>query len=193
MLVRTEPTPNPEVVKFIPGTPVLGDGALDLRDAEAAQVSPLASRLFTVPGVAAVFLGGDFVSVTRQDGVDWAELKTDVIAALSDHAASGEPVLAQSAGAAAAGDEHSEASYEGEDAEIVDQIKDLLDTRIRPAVASDGGDILFDAWEPDTGTVRLHMRGACAGCPASTMTLKSGVENMLRHYVPEVQTVEAVL
>ncbi len=189
MFIETETTPNPDVLKFLPGRAVLDSGAMEFRDAESANLSPLAMRLFALADVKHVFLGPDFVSVTRASGADWADLRTGVIGVLMDHYASGEPALA----AGGAAQEHGTGVYDGEDAEIVDQIKDLLDTRIRPAVAQDGGDILFDRWDSGDGTVYLNMRGACAGCPASTMTLKQGVENMLRHYVPEVQRVEQTL
>jgi Fe-S cluster biogenesis protein NfuA len=185
MFIQTESTPNPATLKFLPGRAVLEAGVADFEGPDAAQRSPLAQRLFAVPGVSRVFLGSDFISVTQQ-GTDWAELKTTVLGAIMEHFTSGAPVMA--AGEADASDGHG--AYEGEDGEIVEQIKDLLDTRIRPAVAQDGGDILFHSFE--AGTVYLHMRGACAGCPSSTFTLKQGIENMLRHYIPEVEAVEPV-
>lgn len=188
MFIETEATPNPQTLKFRPGREVVPGRAVDFADADGADRSPLAQRIFAVPGVERVFLGGDFITVTKATG-EWRELKPQVLGAIMDHFMSGDPVLADAAAPAGGTDDH--AGYEGEDAEVVDQIKDLLDTRIRPAVAQDGGDITFHAFKD--GVVFLHMRGACAGCPSSTMTLKQGIENMLRHYVPEVDAVEQVL
>ena len=188
MFIQTEPTPNPEVLKFLPGREVLADGAREFRDEDEAAVSPLARALFDLGDVTRVFFGADFLTVTKGEGVDWSHLKAPVLAAIMDHFTSGAPILT---GAAAEG--HDETVYEGETAQIVEEIKDLLDTRIRPAVAQDGGDIVFSRFEPDTGVVYLHMRGACSGCPSSSATLKAGVENMLKHYVPEVTRVEQTL
>lgn len=185
MFIQTESTPNPATLKFLPGRPVMEAGVAEFETAGEAAASPLAQRLFAVSGVARVFLGPDFISVTQQ-GTDWAELKTSVLGAILEHFTSGDPVIAASAGPDGGG----HGAYEGEDAEVVEQIKDLLDTRIRPAVAQDGGDIVFHSY--DAGTVYLHMRGACAGCPSATFTLKQGIENMLRHYIPEVEAVEPV-
>lgn len=190
MFIQTETTPNPEVLKFLPGRDVLGEGAREFRSAEEAQASPLAEAVFALDGVRRVFLGADFLTVTRDpDGPTWPQMKPPVLAAIMEHFTSGAPVL-QEAGEA---DGHDEGAYEGDAAQIVAEIKDLLDTRIRPAVAQDGGDIIFNRFEPDTGVVWLHMRGACSGCPSSSATLKAGVENMLKHYVPEVTRVEQTL
>jgi len=190
MFIQTEATPNPEVLKFIPGRDVMGEGTRDFRDPEAAQVSPLAVELFAIEGVNRVFFGPDFVTVGRVQGEDWAFLKAPILAAIMDHFTSGQPLFA---GADDAAGGHDDATYEGETAQIVAEIKDLLDTRIRPAVAQDGGDILFSRFDADSGVVWLSMRGACSGCPSSTATLKAGVENMLKHYVPEVTRVEQSL
>jgi Fe-S cluster biogenesis protein NfuA len=187
MFIQTETTPNPDVMKFLPGREVLGEGSRELASAQEAAVSPLAMALFELGEVERVFLGPDFLTVTRSPDVEWAHLKAPILAAIMDHYTSGKPVL--NAGEA----EADEIVYEGETAQIVAEIKDLLDTRVRPAVAQDGGDIVFSRFEVDTGTVYLHMRGACSGCPSSAATLKAGVENMLRHYVPEVMRVEQTL
>ena len=186
MFIQTEATPNPEVLKFLPGRDVMGEGARDFRDAGEAQASPLADEIFAVDGVKRVYFGPDFLTVEKAPGTDWAVLKAPILAAIMDHFTSGAALFAGDAGAGG----HSEVEYEGETAQIVAEIKDLLDTRIRPAVAQDGGDILFDHFDVDTGVVWLNMRGACSGCPSSTATLKAGVENMLKHYVPEVTGVE---
>jgi NFU1 iron-sulfur cluster scaffold homolog, mitochondrial len=190
MFIQTEATPNPEVLKFLPGRAVMGEGTRDFREASEAQASALASDLFDIEGVERVFFGPDFVTVGKHPSFDWPHLKAPVLAAIMDHFTSGRPLFA------AEGDQsggHDEAIYEGDTAQIVAEIKDLLDTRIRPAVAQDGGDILFSRFEPDTGVVWLNMRGACSGCPSSSATLKAGVENMLKHYVPEVTRVEQAL
>lgn len=188
MFIQTEPTPNPEVLKFIPGPEVMGDGARDFVDVEEAQASPLAEALFQIEGVTRVFFGADFITVTKAGPqVDWVEVKAPVLASIMDHFTSGAPLIREGGAAAPGGSEH---VYEGETAQIVAEIKELLDTRIRPAVAQDGGDIAFDRFEPETGVLWLHMKGACAGCPSSSATLKSGVENLMRHYVPEVTAVE---
>jgi Fe-S cluster biogenesis protein NfuA len=190
MFIQTEATPNPEVLKFLPGREVMGEGARDIRDADEAKVSPLADEIFAVEGVKRVYFGPDFLTVEKAGEADWAVLKAPILAAIMDHFTSGAALFAGE-GEGAAG--HSDTEYEGETAQIVAEIKDLLDTRIRPAVAQDGGDILFDRFDADTGVVWLNMRGACSGCPSSTATLKSGVENMLKHYVPEVTGVEQTL
>lgn len=190
MFIQTEATPNPEVLKFLPGREVMSEGARDIRDADEAQASPLAAEIFAVDGVKRVYYGPDFLTVEKAAGADWAVLKAPILAAIMDHLTSGAALFVGEGGAASG---HSEVEYEGETAQIVAEIKDLLDTRIRPAVAQDGGDILFDRFEPDTGVVWLNMRGACSGCPSSTATLKAGVENMLKHYVPEVTRVEQTL
>jgi len=186
MFIQTEATPNPEVLKFLPGRDVHPEGSRDFRDAEDAEVSPLAAELFAIDGVERVFFGGDFITVGKAPGQDWALMKAPILAAIMDHYTAGRPLFTD--GEAATG--HDETAYEGDVAQIVAEIKDLLDTRIRPAVAQDGGDILFSRFEPDSGVVYLNMKGACSGCPSSTATLKAGVENLLKHYVPEVTRVE---
>jgi NFU1 iron-sulfur cluster scaffold homolog, mitochondrial len=190
MFIQTEATPNPDTVKFLPGLPVAGfHGPFDYPDAASAKASLLARALFQVDGVERVFLGADFVSISKAAAKDWKHVKPMVLAAIMDHFMAGLPVVDES-GLAASDDEP---VYEGETAEIVAEIKELIETRVRPAVAQDGGDITFRSFDAETGVVHLNMRGACAGCPSSTMTLKSGIENMLRTYVPEVTAVEAVL
>ena len=189
MFIQTEATPNPETVKFLPGRTVLEAGMLDCPDAtSAAAQSPLAAAIFEVEGVARVFLGSDFISVTKVADMDWAHVKPFVLGAIMEHFVSGRPALV---GAAPASDsDQADIAYEGEAAEIVEQIKDLIETRVRPAVAQDGGDIVFRGFEQ--GVVLLHMQGACSGCPSSTATLRMGIENMLKHYIPEVTAVRAV-
>ncbi|NEX91496.1 NifU family protein [Caulobacter sp. 17J65-9] len=190
MFIQTEPTPNPNTLKFLPGRALAEDGAHDFASIEEAQASPLAEALFQVEGVERVYFGPDFVSVSKTDGgLSWSQMKAPILAAVMDHFTSGQPLFRDGA----AGVSHAADAYEGEAAQIVAEIKDLLDTRIRPAVAQDGGDILFDRYEPDTGVVYLRMRGACSGCPSSSATLRAGVENTLRHYVPEVTRVEQTL
>ena len=185
MFIQTEQTPNPATLKFLPGRPVMAMGTANFTSEEAARVSPLAERLFALPEVAGVFLGADFITVTKADDGDWYQLKPAILAAIMEHFTAGRPVLlADVAGAAV-----TETSEEDED-EVVAQIKELLETRVRPAVAQDGGDIIFHDFED--GVVYLHMQGSCSGCPSSTATLKAGIENMLRHYVPEVVEVRAV-
>ncbi len=191
MFIQTEATPNPEVLKFIPGREVLGEGTRDFRSADEAAVSALAAELFEIDGVTRVFFGPDFVTVGKDVHHEWPHLKAPVLAAIMDHFTSGRPLFEADTIEATGHDD--EIVYEGETAQVVAEIKDLLDTRIRPAVAQDGGDILFNRFEPDTGVVWLHMRGACSGCPSSSATLKAGVENMLKHYVPEVTRVEQTL
>ena len=183
MFIQTEPTPNPNVLKFLPGREVSAQPR-EYRTVDEAVASPLAEGLFALEGVAGIFYGSDYVSVTRQaDGPDWSQMKAPILAAIMDQFVSGRP-LVQDEGAAA---------DTAEDTEIVSEIKQLLDSRIRPAVAQDGGDILFDAFDEETGVLTLRMRGACAGCPSSSATLKAGVEQMMKHYVPEVTRVEQVL
>ena len=192
MFIQTEPTPNPETVKFLPGQPVAGDkGVFDFPTPESARQSLLARALFQVSGVARVFLGAEFVSVTKDTETDWKHVKPMVLATIMDHYMAGLPVLDE--GVASPASTEDDTVYEGETAEIVEEIKELIDTRVRPAVAQDGGDIVFHRFEPETGIVHLSMRGACAGCPSSSLTLKAGIENMLKTYVPEVTAVEAVL
>ncbi len=188
MFIQTESTPNPATLKFLPGRPVMGEATVaDFPDADAAKRSPLAAALFAVPDVSRVFFGSDFISVTKADG-DWKHLKPSILGAIMEHFTAGLPLLD---GTAEERDEE-EPVYSDEDAQIVTQIRELIDTRVRPAVANDGGDIIFKRYDPASGIVSLHMRGSCAGCPSSTATLKNGIENMLRHYVPEVSAVEAV-
>ena len=178
MFIQTEQTPNPATLKFLPGLAVMERGTLDITDPDAAKRSPLARSLFVVDGVAGVFLGSDFISVTKSDGRDWAILKPMILGAIMEHYTSGAPVV-EGAG--------EEVTTDEDDDEIVVQIKELLDTRVRPAVAQDGGDIVFRRFEE--GVVFLHMQGACSGCPSSTATLKIGIENLLKHFIPEVKEV----
>lgn len=190
MFIQTEATPNPATLKFLPGRVVLESGSADFRAPEEADSSPLAQRLFAIPGVDGVFFGYDFITITREErddaGFDWQHLKPAVLGAIMEHFTSGQPVMDQDAPDTEAGEEF----YEEGDQRIVDTIKELLETRVRPAVAQDGGDITFRGFKE--GIVYLHMRGACAGCPSSTATLKYGIQNLLRHFIPEVQEVEAV-
>ncbi len=190
MFIQTEQTPNPEVLKFLPGREVMGEGSREFATADEAAASPLAEALFAIDGVRRVFFGPDFLTVTKagQD-TDWGHIKAPILAAVMDHYTSGAPLLRDQQGAGG----HDAQAYEGEAAQIVAEIMDLLDTRVRPAVAQDGGDILFNRFDPDSGVVYLHMKGACSGCPSSAATLRSGVENLLRHYVPEVTRVEQAL
>ncbi|MEW9921010.1 NifU family protein [Marimonas sp. MJW-29] len=185
MFIQTESTPNPATLKFLPGQAVLEMGTADFPTAEAAGGSPLAQRLFGVDGVTGVFFGTDFVTVTKADGIEWDHIKPALLGAIMEHYQSGQPVMAEDHKASSGHAEH-----DGEDGEIVGQIKELLDSRVRPAVAQDGGDITFHGFE--RGVVYLHMQGACAGCPSSTLTLKMGIENLLRHYIPEVTEVRPV-
>ncbi len=184
MFIQTESTPNPATLKFLPGTTVLEAGTADFPSEEAASASPLARRLFAVGGVTGVFLGSDFVTVTKDDAREWDHLKPALLGGIMEHFQSGAPAIE------GAGQGSGHAAHDGEDAEVVGQIKELLDTRVRPAVAQDGGDITFHGF--DRGVVYLHMQGACAGCPSSTLTLKMGIENLLRHYIPEVVEVRPV-
>ena len=184
MFIQTESTPNPATLKFLPGQTVMENGTADFPNAEAAGASPLARRIFAVGGVTGVFLGTDFVTVTKEDSVAWDHVKPAILGAVMEHYQSGEAVV----DTAGTGDGH--AIHDGPDSDIVGQIKELLDTRVRPAVAQDGGDITFHGF--DRGVVYLHMQGACAGCPSSTLTLKMGIENLLRHYIPEVLEVRPV-
>ena len=185
MFIQTESTPNPATLKFLPGQTVLEAGTADFPSAETAEKSPLAQRVFAVDGVTGVFFGHDFVTVTKADPVEWDHIKPAILGAIMEHFQSGDAVMAGDHSAAGGHAEHT-----GENAEIVGQIKELLDSRVRPAVAQDGGDITFHGF--DRGVVYLHMQGACAGCPSSTLTLKMGIENLLRHYIPEVTEVRPV-
>jgi Fe-S cluster biogenesis protein NfuA len=183
MFIQTEATPNPATLKFIPGRLVLDGGTMEFPDREAAARSPLAERLFGVPGVTRVFYGSDFITVTKQGG-DWQHLKPAILGAIMEHYMSGAPLLADGT---VAGDEEREEEdefYSEEDAETVEMIKDLIETRVRPAVANDGGDITFRGFKD--GVVYLNMKGACSGCPSSTATLQHGIQNLLRHFVPDV-------
>ena len=184
MFIQTESTPNPATLKFLPGQTVLDTGTADFPTAEAAGSSPLAARIFAVSGVHGIFFGHDFVTVTKADDVEWDHIKPGILGAVMEHFQSGDPVMAGEA------QNSGHAEHTGEDGHIVGQIKELLDTRVRPAVAQDGGDITFHGF--DRGVVYLHMQGACAGCPSSTLTLKMGIENLLRHYIPEVVEVRPV-
>ena len=177
MFIQTESTPNPATLKFLPGQTVLDLGTADFPSEEAAAKSPLARRIFAAGGVTGVFFGTDFVTVTKAEAVEWDHVKPAILGAIMEHYQSGAATI-EGEGAAGGHAEHT-----GEDGDIVRQIKELLDTRVRPAVAQDGGDITFHGF--DRGVVYLHMQGACAGCPSSTLTLKMGIENLLRHYIPE--------
>ncbi|MCK5746860.1 MAG: NifU family protein [Oricola sp.] len=192
MFIQTEDTPNPQSMKFLPGQPVLGEGALgvDFPTVESAAASPLAQLLFETDGVMGVYLGADFITVTKTEAVEWMHIKPAILGAIADFLTAGLPVLLEGAASSSAPATPLE-DYEGEDREVVEQIIELIETRVRPAVAADGGDIVFRHFEPRTGVVFLAMQGACSGCPSSTMTLKNGIENMLKHYVPEVVRVEA--
>lgn len=188
MFIQTEATPNPATLKFLPGRDVLEGEPRDFRSVDAAAISPLASGLFAVSGVNGVFLGSDFISVTKDD-TNWAHIKPAILGVIMDHFLSGKPVIADTTTA------HSdlmdgEEFFEDDDSETVEVIKELLSTRVRPAVAMDGGDIIFKGYKE--GTVFLHMQGACSGCPSSTATLKNGIENLLRHFVPGVENVQQV-
>ena len=184
MFIQTESTPNPATLKFLPGQTVMEQGTADFPNENSAISSPLAKRLFTLKGVTGVFLGIDFITVTKPDEIDWEHIKPSILGAIMDHFQSGAPIIEGEQ----RGSVHAE--HSGEDTEIVGQIKELLDSRVRPAVAQDGGDITFHGFE--RGIVYLQMQGACAGCPSSTMTLKMGIENLLRHYIPEVTEVRPV-
>ncbi|GAA0595347.1 NifU family protein [Paenochrobactrum glaciei] len=189
MFIQTETTPNPATLKFLPGKVVMPEGTADFRSAEtAADASPLAAKLFAVPGITGVFFGYDFITVTKDDA-EWQHLKPAVLGTIMEHFMSGAPVMA-GVSAPAATDHSADEFFDAGDSEIVDTIKELLETRVRPAVAQDGGDITFRGFE--NGVVYLHMKGACAGCPSSTATLKHGIQNLLKHFVPEVLQVEAI-
>jgi Fe-S cluster biogenesis protein NfuA len=188
MFIQTEATPNPASMKFLPGRTVLEAGTLDLRDAESAAQSPLAVKLFAIPNVSGVFFGQDFIAVTKSGG-EWNQLKPAILGAVMEHYLSGEPIVRAGADLAAEGGGADE-FFDEKDAPMVAQIKELIETRVRPAVASDGGDITFKGYRD--GVVYLNMRGACSGCPSSTATLKHGIENLLRHFVPDVTEVRPV-
>ena len=183
MFIQTEDTPNPATLKFIPGEKVLGSSTANFNNKDDATRSPLATALFEINGIEAVFLGSDFISVTKSEDEDWGHLKTQILTTIMDHYVTGKPIMAD-------GGTKAENDSNEDDDEIVKQIRELIDTRVRPSVAQDGGDIIFHGFED--GIVKLEMHGACSGCPSSTITLKNGIENMLKHYVPEVESVEAV-
>ena len=185
MFIQTEATPNPATLKFLPGRAVLESGTLDLRGPEQGSQSPLAERLFKIAGVSGVFFGSDFITVTKNDG-EWQQLKPMILGAIMEHFMSGEPLLASGASEQAESDEF----YDAADAETVATIKDLIETRVRPAVANDGGDITFRGFKD--GVVYLNMKGACSGCPSSTATLRHGIQNLLRHFIPDVTEVRPV-
>ena len=184
MFIQTEETPNPSTLKFLPGREVLPNGSMDFRSEQDAKKSPLAEALFNVDGVVGVFLSDDFITITKRDDKDWHLMKPGLLGVIMEHFTANRPVVI-------ADDENSksDSSVQDEDEDVVLQIKELLYTRVRPAVAQDGGDIVFEDFTD--GTVTVQMRGACAGCPSSTATLKMGIENMLRHYIPEVKEVVA--
>lgn len=184
MFIQTESTPNPATLKFLPGKAVMQNGTANFADASESARSPMATRLFAIEGVAGVFLGSDFVTVTKSSEKDWDVMRPQILGSIMEHYQSGRPMIEDDAATG------TDAGADGEDDPIIKQIKELIDTRVRPAVAQDGGDIIFKGFEG--GIVSLHMQGACAGCPSSTATLKHGIENMLRYYVPEVQEVRAV-
>ena len=188
MFIQTEATPNPDVIKFLPGKIVLEQGTRQFATSDEAKASPLAEALFAIDGVAALFFGNDFLTVRRspESSLIWAELKPPILAAIMDFYTSGQPILREV-------ETKTDIVYEGELGQIVAEIKDLLDTRVRPAVAQDGGDIEFDSFDLESGTLYLHMRGACSGCPSSSATLRQGVETLMKHYVPEVKQIEAVI
>jgi Fe-S cluster biogenesis protein NfuA len=184
MFIQTETTPNPNTMKFLPGQDVLGDKTAFFTDAENAKASPLASALFVLSDIRAVFFGGDFITVTKTEAASWDVLKPQILTTVMEHYQNGLPLMGTSSAKAQGTDD----IYSADEQEIVDQIKELIETRVRPAVAQDGGDIVFHSFKE--GIVRLEMHGSCAGCPSSTATLKSGIENMLKHYIPEVIAVE---
>ena len=186
MFIQTESTPNPATLKFLPGQTVLGQGAMEFRSAQDAGQAPLAQALFAIPGVRAVMYGSDFISVTR-DETDWAHVKPAILGTIMEHFSSGAPLLADGGDVTASGDEE---FFDAADAESVAAITELIETRVRPAVANDGGDIVFRGFRD--GVVYLAMKGACSGCPSSTATLRNGIENLLRHFRPEVKAVERV-
>ena len=185
MFIQTEATPNPATLKFLPGRPVLDNGTLDLRGPEQAAQSPLAERLFGISGVSGVFFGADFITVTKSAG-EWPQLKPMILGAIMEHFISGAPLLAAGGGATV----ETEEFFDAADAETVATIKELIETRVRPAVANDGGDITFRGFKD--GVVYLNMKGACSGCPSSTATLRHGIQNLLRHFVPDVVEVRPV-
>ena len=185
MFIQTEQTPNPQTLKFLPGKVVMNDGTAFFQNLEEASNSPFAKRLFNLDGVEGVFFGSDFITITKRQSIDWQTMKPLVLGSIMDHYDSGEETLLKEQKK-----ENTSLKNDENDSDIVKQIKELLDTRVRPAVAMDGGDIIYDSFKD--GVVYLHMQGACSGCPSSTATLKMGIENMLKHYVPEVQEVRPI-
>ena len=185
MFIQIETTPNPSTLKFLPGKTVLTDTTLQINNREQAKASPLASSLFDIDGVKAVFLGHDFISVSKEDGIAWEIIQADILSTIMNHDVAGKPLITTIHHAPSSGQ-----VAEAEDNALITQIKELIETRVRPAVAQDGGDIIFRGFE--NGIVKLQLQGACSGCPSSTATLKNGIENMLKYYVPEVESVEAV-
>jgi len=190
MLIRTEHTPNPATRKFLPGKTVMETGTRDFTDAESATASPLAEALFATGMVEGVFYGRDFISVTAAPGVSWTDLEPVVVEALLDHFITGATLFKPGSAASIAVPSEADFDENPEDAEIIEQIKELIDTRVRPAVAQDGGDIVYKGYKD--GRLFLSMHGACSGCPSSTVTLKRGIESLIRHYVPEVESIEAI-
>ena len=184
MFIQTESTPNPATLKFLPGHTVLQNGTADFPNISSSEKSPLAKRIFNIEGVSGVFLGFDFITVTKTNETEWEHIKPAILGLILEHFQSDEPILLDES------ENQDHAEHKGPDSDIVDKIKELLDTRVRPAVAQDGGDITFHGYE--SGIVYLHMQGACAGCPSSTMTLKMGIENLLKHFIPEVQEVRPI-
>ena len=190
MLIRTEQTPNPATRKFLPGQTVVEAGTRDFADAQSAEASPLAAALFTSGMIEGVFYGRDFISVTAAPGVSWGDLEPLVLETLLDHFVSGAPLFAPGTAAGIHVLDDSPIEESADDADIIEQIKELIETRVRPAVAQDGGDIVYKGYRD--GHLYLSMHGACSGCPSSTVTLKRGIEGLIRHYVPEVESVEAI-
>jgi Fe-S cluster biogenesis protein NfuA len=190
MLIQTEPTPNPSTLKFLPGQAVMTGGTRDFATPEEAEASPLAEAIYSIGDVEGVFFGRDFISVTAAPGVEWRDLKPQVLSVLLDHFSSGAPLFRPGSAAGISVAPADGIEDDPEDADVIAQIKELIETRVRPAVANDGGDIVYRGFKD--GKVYLGLHGACSGCPSSTMTLKQGIESLLKHYVPEVETVEAV-
>ena len=190
MFIQTESTPNPATLKFMPGMQVIASGTADFPDEESAKQSPLANRLFSIQGVTGVFFGNDFITVTKSESTNWNHIKPAILGSIMEHYQSGQPLLTDNITSNTTSSDLGD-DENSPDAPIIRQIRELLDTRVRPAVAQDGGDIVYHGF--DRGIVYLHMQGACAGCPSSTITLKMGIENLLRHYIPEVIEVRPVI
>jgi Fe-S cluster biogenesis protein NfuA len=184
MFIQTEETPNPATMKFLPSRDVMPSGTLDIDDVKDASASPLAESLFHIEGVKGVFFGHDFITVTKSSAKDWAVIKPPILAAIMDHFTQGRPLLAEGSATTAA-------AVATDESATVKQIRELIEMKVRPAVAQDGGDIIFEHF--DDGVVYLKLKGSCSGCPSSTMTLKAGIENMLKHYIPEVKEVRQAL